>query len=87
MGCIMALAYSEGMLWQAHTQQLQSHIEALTAWEVGAMFGAEPPMLVAHILMNCGWLLNEMRADKKLFMLIRTSFTRLGLDWATVKKS
>jgi hypothetical protein len=86
MGCVLALAYSEGS-WQAHRRQLQSHIEALTAWEVGTMFGAEPPMLVTHVLVNCGWLLNEMRADAKLFMLMMTIFTRLGLDWAKVEQS
>jgi Tetratricopeptide repeat len=80
MGCVAALAHSEGPLWQIHGRQLQSHIEALTAWEVANMFGVESPMLVTRVLVHCGWLLHTMRADVTLFVLMRKIFVRLKLD-------
>jgi tetratricopeptide (TPR) repeat protein len=86
MGCVAALAHSEGSLWQIHGRQLQSHIEALTAWEVANMFGVESPMLVTRVLVHCGWLLHTMRADVTLFVLMRKIFVRLKLDPSKCKR-
>jgi tetratricopeptide (TPR) repeat protein len=86
MGCLIALARGEGALWRKHARQLQSHVEALTAWKVDKMFAAEPPMLVTRVLVNCGWMLHQMRSDAKLFMLMKKIFTCLGLERANVER-
>jgi Tetratricopeptide repeat len=85
MGCVIALARSEEVLWQGRGRQLQSHIEALIAWEISTMLGAEPLMLVTRVLVNCGWVLSGMRADAKLFIFMKRIFTHLGLNWAVVE--
>ena len=36
--------------------------------------------------MNCGWLLYDMLDDAKIFILIYSLLTYLGLDWQTVDR-
>jgi hypothetical protein len=48
------------------------------------MFASEPAIKITRILMNCGWLLYDMRDDAKLFDLMHSLLTHLGLDWQTV---
>ena len=85
MGCVIAFGRGEGALWQTHRRQLQSHIEALTAWEVARMFAAESPIRITRVLVNCGWILNVMRADMKLYVLMEKIFVRLKLDRLTAE--
>jgi tetratricopeptide (TPR) repeat protein len=80
MGCVMAFALSQEAFWHAHGRQIQSHVEVLTAWEVATMFAAESPMLVVRVLVNCGFLLNMMRADVKLLILMEKIYVSLRLD-------
>ena len=80
MGCVVALTRGEEALWRARGRQLQSHIDALTVWDVDKMFGVESRILVARVLVNCGWVLHDLRADAKLFLLLTKIFARLGLD-------
>jgi hypothetical protein len=82
----MAFARGDGALWQARGRQLQSHVDVLTAWEFGTMFGVESPMLVTRVLVICGWLLYDMRADAKLFVLMNKLLAHLGSDRLTVEK-
>ena len=84
MGCLIALARDEEILWRKHERLLQSHVEKLTGWEIDKMFAAEAPMLVTRVLVNCGWLLCQMRSDAKLFILLKKVFGHLKLDWLSV---
>jgi hypothetical protein len=36
--------------------------------------------------MNCGWLLYDMRDNAKVFVLIHSLLTPLGLDWQTIDR-
>ena len=84
MGCLIALAHDEGVLWRKNERQLRSHVEALTGWEVDSMFAAESPVLVSRVLVNCGWMLHQMRSDMKLFTLLEKVCGRLTLDGLSV---
>jgi Tetratricopeptide repeat len=87
MGCVMALACGEEALWKVRERLLQSHAEALTAWEVATMFAGESSILVTRILVNCGWLLHNTRADTKLFLLMMNIYIWLKLDRSRVERS
>lgn len=43
-------------------------------------FNSGPQLMVARILLQCGWLLNLLRVDKELLALIQDLFSRLSLD-------
>jgi hypothetical protein len=43
-------------------------------------------MLVTRLLMSCGWLLQGMRSDTKLYLLMKRIFIRLGLALANVER-
>ena len=87
MGCVMALAYGGNASWEVPERLLQSHVEALTTWEAGTMFAEESSILVTRILVNCGWFLHKMRADTKLFMLMKKIYRWLKLDQSKVERS
>jgi tetratricopeptide (TPR) repeat protein len=84
MGCVMALSGLEKEIWRLHARQLQPHLQATTSWEMGCMFRSEPRAMVASTLMQCGWLLLEMRDDGTLFLLLDRLCSHLGLDKTTV---
>ena len=85
-GCVVAMSRDDDDLWRQHGRQLQPHVQALTAWDIGKMFASEPPMKIAGILMNCGWLLYDMRDDAKLFSLMQSLLFHLGLDRKTADR-
>jgi hypothetical protein len=85
-GCIVAMSlYDEG-LWRQHGRQLQPHVQALTVWDVGKMFGSEPLIMIACILIKSGRLLHLLRDDARLFVLVHNLMTHLGLDRHTVDR-
>ena len=48
------------------------------------MFASRPLMKITSILVNCGWLLFEMRDDAKVFVLMDSLLTYLSLDRQTI---
>jgi tetratricopeptide (TPR) repeat protein len=50
------------------------------------MFTSERPVRITCILMNCGWLLYDMRDDAKVFVLIHGLLTYLSLDRQNVNR-
>jgi hypothetical protein len=47
---------------------------------------AKLPIKITCIIMNCGWLLYNMQDDAKLFVLMNSLLTHLGLDRQTVNR-
>ena len=86
MACLMAVGKKDGPLWKKHERQLQSHIEALVAWEVDVMFAGEPAVMVARTLINCGWVLWGLRSDTKLFLLMEKICARLKVHRFQVER-
>ncbi|OCT52689.1 hypothetical protein CLCR_09605 [Cladophialophora carrionii] len=80
MGCVVAVSAIEAVMRRVNTRQLQPHLQAITSWEMGCAFQSEPPVMVTTILMKCGWLLERMRDDKTLFMLLDRLCSYLKLD-------
>ena len=85
MGCLMAIGSEAGHVWSRHAQQLQPHIEAVVAWEARVMFAAESVVMVARILVNCGWILHHLRSDSRLSVLVERLFQYLQLDPVVVE--
>ena len=85
MGCLMALGCEAGDVWSRHERQLQPHIEAVVAWEAKMMFAAESAVMVARMLVNCGWILHGMRSDGRLSVLVERLFKYLQLDTVVVE--
>lgn len=86
MGCVVAFARQGGALSRAHDRPLQAHVESVVGWNMRTMFAGAPSDLVARVLVNCGWFLNQMRSDSKLFSLMSKLMTWLGLDETTVER-
>jgi hypothetical protein len=85
-GCLFAVSRDNHGFWRQHRRQLQPHVQALTGWDISRMFASEPAIKITCILMNCGWLLYDMRDDAKLFVLMHRLLTHLGLDQQTVDR-
>ena len=79
-GCMIAMSGTRLSFWQATQQQLRPHLQALVSLEASIMFNSGPQLMVARILLQCGWLLNLLYIDKELFALIQDLFARLGID-------
>ena len=87
MACLFAFSRHDVAYWRKYERQLQPHLEALTAWELDKMFLGQPSTLVARVLVNCGWLLYQLRSYTKLFKLVETIFKLLKLQWAEVDEN
>ncbi|CRG88256.1 Nephrocystin-3 [Talaromyces islandicus] len=85
-GCLFAISRQDSILWQNHNRQLQPHLQSLVSWRISEMFKNEPQLMICRILMNCGWLLQDMRDDAKVFELMDNLCTYLGLDQVTVDR-
>ena len=85
VGCLVALGSEAGDVWSRHERQLQPHIEAVVAWEARVMFTAELVVMVARVLVNCGWILYRMRSDGRLSVLVERLFKYLQLDPVVVE--
>ncbi|KIX09329.1 uncharacterized protein Z518_00408 [Rhinocladiella mackenziei CBS 650.93] len=83
-GCLITISRKDIVSWQKIGRQLRPHLQTMVSWEMSLMFSSEPSMMVIRILMNCGWLLYEIRDDAKVFVLMDRLFTYLGLDRLTV---
>ena len=83
-GTLVALSADEDLFWTRQARQLQSHLQAVTSWEMSTIFGSEPPQMIVYALTRCGWLLRKMRDDAILFALLQRLFTHLDLDRLTV---
>ncbi|KAL9011600.1 MAG: hypothetical protein Q9173_003561, partial [Seirophora scorigena] len=79
-GCLVAISFQDKTLWNNHGRQLQPHLEALMSWDVGDVFASQPRPESTSVLMNCGWLLNEMRMDSKLLDFMSNLRTYLTLN-------
>ena len=82
-GCLVAISSNDTTLWRKHGRQLQPHLQTVVSWDMSRMFVCEPPIMITRILMNCGWLLDRMRDDAKVFILMDHLFTHFGLDRST----
>jgi tetratricopeptide (TPR) repeat protein len=85
MVCTVALAPKCRTMTRAYDRQLQPYVESVTAWDMGTMFAGAPRTLVARVLVNCGWLLNQIRSDSQLSLLIQRLNSWLGLDEMAVE--
>ena len=83
-GCLMAISRSRRELWQQRGRQLQPHVQIVTGWDISKMFASEPNLKITCVLMNCGWLLYNMRDDANLAVLMYRLLNHLGLDGQTV---
>ena len=79
MGCLVALSSSDGALWRDRARQLQSHLRALTSWEMVTMFGSEPVSMIVSILDWCGVRFETMRDDTMLSRLLQKLFEYLRI--------
>jgi len=80
MACLVALAVRYEVLTLYQKRQLQPHVEALVSWSTRDVFSTGPAVLVARVLVNCGWYLYHQCADTKLLTLLHEIFTALELD-------
>lgn len=80
-GCMIVLSFYDSQLWEKNVRQLQPHLEALLSRDIQQIFAAEPPKMIAYILVVCGnELLHGMRDDAKLAQLMSALMKHLNLD-------
>lgn len=79
-GCIMAFAVDSEFASRAFFRSLQMHVEALTDRPFTDLFAVEPSILIARILVRCGWYLYYVHASNQLFALIQKIFSCLGIE-------
>ena len=85
--CLVAISRNDDVFWRQHGRQLQSHVQAIMAWEMSQMFASKPLMKIITVLLNCGWQLYETGDDAKLFILMQSLLTHLNLDRRIVDRS
>lgn len=79
-GCLVAISRRYEPLWMDHGRQLQPHLEALISWDADHLFASPPQTEITSVMMNCGWLLHQMRMDSKLLHFMSSLRTYLTLD-------
>ena len=83
-GCLVAISSLDDDLWRREARQLQPHLQAVTGWEMAVMFAQEPVTMITCVVMKCGWLMNGMRDDVVLFLLMQRLCAHLGLKQSMV---
>ena len=83
-GCLVAISSLDDDLWRRQARQLQPHLQAVTGWEMAVMFAQEPVTMIACVVMKCGWLMDKMRDDRVLFLMMQRLCAHLGLEQSTV---
>ena len=83
-GCLVAISSLDDDLWWREAWQLQPHLQAVTGWEMAVMFAQESVMMIACVVIKCGWLMNDMRDDTVLFLLMQRLFAHLSLKQSIV---
>ncbi|KAL8701940.1 MAG: hypothetical protein Q9201_004645 [Fulgogasparrea decipioides] len=79
-GCLVAVSKDDEILWRKHGRQLQPHLEALTSWDMDDILASEPPAKIASVIVKCGELLDGLRVDAKLSILMSNLTSYLGLN-------
>lgn len=86
MGCLTACALKSESFTPKQKRWLQPHVEALVSWSVSNILSAGPPVLIARILVRCGFYLSDQRADAKLSAFLHEIFVALKLDQVKVQQ-
>lgn len=86
MACIMVLAWRNHSLNHTLDRQLQAHFESIIEWSVDTMFANAPSRSIVRVLVQCGWILHNLRRDEKLRALMKALVDRLDLDETTVER-
>ena len=84
-GCIIAMSREDGDFWLQHSRQLRPHLHALVAFETSKLFVCCPAKKVTVILLQCGWLLYDMKDSALVDSLMQGLFSELGLNMHTMK--
>jgi tetratricopeptide (TPR) repeat protein len=79
-GSMIALSYSDTDLWRAREWQLRPHIHSYLDKKGVEMFSCGPRLMIARILVRCGWLLHQMRDDSRLFAFLQYMFKGLAVN-------
>ena len=79
-GCLFSISTQNLDFWEKYGPQLQPHLQVLTVWDTGRMFASEPPEMIVHIISHCGRLLDHLRDNSKLLVLMQNVFNHLKLD-------
>ncbi|MDI1493452.1 MAG: hypothetical protein OHK93_005242 [Ramalina farinacea] len=84
-GCIIAMSREDRDFWLQHSRQLRPHLHALVAFETSKLFVCCPAKKVTAILLQCGWLLYDMKDSALVDSLMQGLFSELGLNMHTMK--
>ncbi|RMZ80895.1 hypothetical protein DV737_g2799, partial [Chaetothyriales sp. CBS 132003] len=83
-GCSVALSNMDD-IWRQSPGRLLRHVESLVAWEMSKIFEPEPSSKISAILLRCGRMLRDMRADAALAALVRAWFGYMKWDLSVVE--
>ncbi|ATZ48853.1 hypothetical protein BCIN_04g00730 [Botrytis cinerea B05.10] len=73
-GCILTLSRQNSTMWQTQERQLLPHIQSYLDIKIGRVFSFGDESSVVPILLQCGWILSNMRQDTRLKHLLKDIF-------------
>ncbi|KAM0157263.1 hypothetical protein ACHAPG_004757, partial [Botrytis cinerea] len=73
-GCILTLSRQNSTMWQTQERQLLPHIQSYLDIKIGKVFSFGDESTVVPILLQCGWILSNMRQDTRLSHLLEDIF-------------
>ncbi|KAK8905606.1 hypothetical protein QC760_005530 [Botrytis cinerea] len=73
-GCILTLSRQNSTMWQTQERQLLPHIQSYLDIKIGRVFSFGDESTVVPILLQCGWILSNMRQDTRLSHLLEDIF-------------
>ena len=81
-GAIIALSAFERGFWLTQGSSLKPHLDSWLERDIQTLFLDRPPLMVARIVYQCGWMLLDMRDDSNLYTLLDKTFATLRIDKA-----
>ncbi|KAK2749871.1 hypothetical protein FQN57_005287 [Myotisia sp. PD_48] len=79
-GCVLALAYSQNTAWKLYRFFLQSHLRLLFIEGIELASKLSSTMRILQITLQCGMMMNDLRMDKEVSILLDMLFRELKFD-------
>ncbi|KFY66945.1 hypothetical protein V496_01838, partial [Pseudogymnoascus sp. VKM F-4515 (FW-2607)] len=78
-GSILALSRAQSDTWQVYEGELRPHVQSYLSLVIEAVFSYGPQEMILPIVLECGWILVEIRDDSRLDSLLKGIYRGLGL--------
>ncbi|KAF2106263.1 P-loop containing nucleoside triphosphate hydrolase protein [Lophiotrema nucula] len=78
-GCLLSLLRGHSETWQVYEKELRPHVQSYLSPATQVMFSYAPQKFILPVVLQCGWMLNDMREDVGLECLLQGIYGELQI--------